>query len=193
MVTGALVRHFMNIRFWFAQWLPAFSSTIFLGVVIVYWLTVPKTAPVRTAAQLSPEEIVHFKTVRGVVTQRCLPCHSATPTDDVWKTAPVGIMFDTPSQMKTYAPRMKDRVQISKTMPLGNKTQITDAERDLLGNWVDQGAPIDNLASSHSETTGLRTISASSTARRAPPRCAKRSGSRARPGGAPSRSRPLGQ
>jgi uncharacterized membrane protein len=28
-------------------------------------------------------------------------------------------------------------------MPLGNKTGMTDAERDLLGRWLEQGASID--------------------------------------------------
>jgi uncharacterized membrane protein len=30
-------------------------------------------------------------------------------------------------------------------MPLGNKTGMTDAERDLLGRWLEQGARIDRL------------------------------------------------
>jgi uncharacterized membrane protein len=28
-------------------------------------------------------------------------------------------------------------------MPLANKTGMTDAEREMLGRWVDQGARID--------------------------------------------------
>jgi uncharacterized membrane protein len=29
---------------------------------------------------------------------------------------------------------------ISKTMPFGNKTGMTDEERALLGRWIEQGA-----------------------------------------------------
>ena len=31
---------------------------------------------------------------------------------------------------------------VTKTMPLGNTTGMTQAERDLLGNWIRQGAKI---------------------------------------------------
>jgi uncharacterized membrane protein len=34
---------------------------------------------------------------------------------------------------------------LTRTMPLGNKTGMTDAERDLLGRWLEQGARIDSL------------------------------------------------
>ena len=30
----------------------------------------------------------------------------------------------------------------SKVMPLGNATHMTDAERQTLGTWIDQGAKI---------------------------------------------------
>jgi uncharacterized membrane protein len=30
----------------------------------------------------------------------------------------------------------------TKTMPQGNKTGITDPERELIGHWIDQGAKI---------------------------------------------------
>jgi uncharacterized membrane protein len=75
-----------------------------------------------------------------VIHERCQPCHSAQPTDDVWKNAPAGVMLDTPEQIKRLAPRIKERAVISRTMPLQNKTGITQAERDLIGDWIDQGA-----------------------------------------------------
>ena len=30
---------------------------------------------------------------------------------------------------------------LTKVMPLGNATHMTDAERQLLGRWIRQGAP----------------------------------------------------
>jgi uncharacterized membrane protein len=45
--------------------------------------------------------------------------------------------------MKLLAPRIRERAYVLKTMPLMNKTQITDAEREILGRWVAQGANID--------------------------------------------------
>jgi len=34
------------------------------------------------------------------------------------------------------------RVVQTKTMPHGNKTQITENERELIGAWIEQGADV---------------------------------------------------
>ena len=36
--------------------------------------------------------------------------------------------------------RLSVRAVETKTMPLANKTGMTDAERDLLGRWINAGA-----------------------------------------------------
>jgi uncharacterized membrane protein len=138
--TGAGVRHLMNIRFYFAKWIPVLSAIVASGLVALFFLTAPKKVASSRPADAPP---VAFKTVRSVVNQRCVPCHSQSPTDDTWKTAPAGIMLDTPEQVKAMASRIKERVVITRNMPLGNKTQITDGERELLGDWIDQGAKVD--------------------------------------------------
>src|SRR5206468_4424614 len=45
LVSGALVRHFMNIRFTFSKWLPSLSFTVMVGIIALYVLTAPKVAP----------------------------------------------------------------------------------------------------------------------------------------------------
>jgi uncharacterized membrane protein len=72
-----------------------------------------------------------------------MSCHSANPSDPVFAAATGGVHFDTPAQLKQYAPRIKERAVHQQTMPLANKTAITPEERVLLGRWVDQGAPIE--------------------------------------------------
>ena len=56
---------------------------------------------------------------------------------------PAGVLFDTPAQIKARADRILERAVISKTMPFGNKTGMTDEERALLGRWVEQGANVE--------------------------------------------------
>jgi uncharacterized membrane protein len=51
-------------------------------------------------------------------------------------------MFDTPSQIVMRASRIRERAVVTRTMPPANKTGITDAERALLGRWIDQGAQL---------------------------------------------------
>lgn len=49
-------------------------------------------------------------------------------------------MFDTPEQIKLQAPRIQAQAVASQIMPLGNITQMTQQERDLIGAWIVQGA-----------------------------------------------------
>src|SRR4029078_7334871 len=83
---------------------------------------------------------VDFADAHAVIQRRCIECHSATPSDTTFTVAPAGVMFDTPEQIQRMAARIKERAVVTKTMPFNNKTGITEAERALLGTWVDQGA-----------------------------------------------------
>jgi len=134
-VGGALVRHFMNIRFYYKAWFPAATATILISVIALFVLTKPKSAPA------APHAKVEFARAREIVNARCLTCHSEKPTDDIFKVAPNNVKMDTPEQLKLLAPRLKVRAHDLKTMPLMNKTLMTDAEREELAAWVDQGAP----------------------------------------------------
>ncbi|KPV48559.1 hypothetical protein SE17_37430, partial [Kouleothrix aurantiaca] len=84
-----------------------------------------------------------FVAVRDVIQRRCIQCHAAHPTDTQFTVAPAGVMFDQPEVIQRMAARIKERAVVSKTMPFGNKTNMTDEERALLGAWIDQGAKID--------------------------------------------------
>jgi uncharacterized membrane protein len=50
------------------------------------------------------------------------------------------VAFDTPEQILARVPRINERAVVLRTMPPANKTNITDAERELLGRWIAQGA-----------------------------------------------------
>ncbi|OCR21853.1 membrane protein [Pseudomonas syringae] len=97
----------------------------------------PAPAPVEVA-KASPG--VDFEKVHSVIQERCAVCHSAKPTSPLFSTAPAGIMFDTPQQIQQLAPRIQAQAVVSQIMPLGNITQMTQQERELLGQWIDKGA-----------------------------------------------------
>lgn len=135
---GAGIRHVMIVRmknqpgtWWLAPVLVALVAAIAL------------TAPKDDKATATTGPHVPFAEVRGILATRCQPCHSAHPTDDTFKTAPNGVMFDAPGQLKPWLDAIKVRVVATKTMPLANKTAMTDAERAVIGTWIDQGAPLD--------------------------------------------------
>ncbi|MFL1491810.1 urate hydroxylase PuuD [Pseudomonas antarctica] len=99
------------------------------------------TAPAAPAAAPAPAQAsIDFDKVHGVIQERCAVCHSAKPTSPLFSTAPAGVMFDTPQQIQQMAPRIQAQAVASQIMPLGNITQMTQQERDLIGTWINQGA-----------------------------------------------------
>jgi uncharacterized membrane protein len=98
---------------------------------------------VETAGHTLPAAVqgVEFDAVYNVIQQRCTSCHSATPTSPAFSTAPGGVIMDEPSQIKQLASRIHAQAVASNIMPLGNITNMTQDERNLLGNWIAAGAP----------------------------------------------------
>jgi uncharacterized membrane protein len=49
-------------------------------------------------------------------------------------------MFETWEQCFQHREKILNRAVHTKTMPQGNKTGITDEEREKIGRWIAQGA-----------------------------------------------------
>jgi uncharacterized membrane protein len=52
------------------------------------------------------------------------------------------LILDTPEQIKAQAAKIHAQSVASQIMPLGNITQMTQEERELIGSWIDQGAQL---------------------------------------------------
>ncbi|HND84853.1 MAG TPA: urate hydroxylase PuuD, partial [Pseudobdellovibrionaceae bacterium] len=131
---GATVRHGMITESWKPA-IPALGILILLG-----YLTLPGSIQ-----QLSPSvgsastgSIVHMEQINHLIQTRCVSCHSEFPTDEVFRVAPNGIKFDHVDSIRNLKDRIYQRVVVQKTMPLQNKTQMTDEERSLVQSWVEQ-------------------------------------------------------
>ncbi len=83
-----------------------------------------------------------FAQVNSVIQERCSVCHSATPSSPMFSAPPAGFILDTPEQIKAQAAKIHAQTVASQIMPLGNITQMTQAERDLIRAWIDQGAQL---------------------------------------------------
>lgn len=134
-LVGAGIRHFMNIKTPFSRF--TLAGAIALAFGLFFYTSPPKAAP---SSANSPK--VSFEEVNAIIQKRCIACHSAHPTDDVFQSAPLGAMYDTPKQIKAYADKIRARAVDAETMPLGNKTGMTHEERETLRAWLDEGAPI---------------------------------------------------
>ena len=100
----------------------------------------PAAAPAPAEQPAQASNGADFDKVHGVIQERCAVCHSAKPTSPLFSTAPAGIMFDTPQQIQQLAPRIQAQAVASQIMPLGNITQMTQEERNLVGQWIANGA-----------------------------------------------------
>jgi uncharacterized membrane protein len=141
MVGGAGVRHFMNIRY-LGEGRVRPTGAFLAPAALTAALTI---AGVIVASQFKAttkvaDYPVDYPKVADIMAKRCAPCHSTHPTDDVYKVAPLGIMFDRPAEVKRYASRIHARAVESDQMPLNNKTGMTEQERAELGRWIEDGA-----------------------------------------------------
>ncbi|WP_210519849.1 urate hydroxylase PuuD [Hymenobacter terricola] len=133
------VKHWLNLREKHQSgtnvWVLPASAALLLGVVFV---TAPPAENKATAAICTQQ--VSMSQVNMIVQKRCIQCHSAHPTDDVFKSPPNGVVYDTPEDIIRLKDKIMQRVVVTKTMPQNNKTMITQEERDLIKCWIDQGA-----------------------------------------------------
>ena len=78
--------------------------------------------------------------VQAIVEQRCVPCHSTHPSSKFGFSAPPnGIILETLDQLRAHLPEVQKQVSL-RTMPLGNLTGMTDAERTRVLMWIGHGA-----------------------------------------------------
>ena len=81
-----------------------------------------------------------FMKVQGIINERCVSCHSSAPTQPGFATAPAGIMLHTPELIHQNAAKVYQQAVQLKAMPIGNLTNITEAERAVIGGWYEGGA-----------------------------------------------------
>ena len=143
-VLGALtlisagVKHYFNLKDK-GEKNPFLIPAAALGMFLVFMFTSPQMNSESPSEEDSQEE-VEFYQVYQVMTRRCASCHSEKPIDDENVIAPNGVMFDTPEQILANKDEIYTRAVVTKTMPQNNKTGMTDAERNLIKRWVEQGA-----------------------------------------------------
>jgi uncharacterized membrane protein len=136
MLAGALIRQFFVMRHGFKlgrnphPWPYALVGVLVIAGVIA-WLqpaprpaaaSAPAAAPVPTLAQ-----------VQQVMEQRCLMCHGE-------QVQMKNVRLDSPDSLRQHAQGIYQQVVVTRLMPMNNATQITDAERELIGRWFLAGA-----------------------------------------------------
>ena len=121
------------IRAWFvarhkgkASPLPVVAAVLILLAIAV--AIAPRSGGVR-AAEVTIDE------VRGIVDARCASCHSSAPSHPAFPAPPLGIIFDTEEQIVLDADRIYQQTVVTRVMPIGNLTGMTDDERRAIAGW----------------------------------------------------------
>jgi uncharacterized membrane protein len=134
LVIGAWVRHFFNLRH-AGRTVWAIPAAAVLAIAALAIVIRPEGKPAQAGAEAVP-----FAQIAQIIEERCAACHSDHPT--MVDTAPQGVKLDTPDEIKAQAGAIEQQAVRTDAMPLGNVTGMTEAERDLLGRWIAQGARI---------------------------------------------------
>jgi uncharacterized membrane protein len=107
-------------------WRYAVIGTLLLIATI--GATLPAPQPAQAAA--APAS---FAEVQAIVAQRCVMCHGAAMQSK-------NVRLDSADEIGRHAQQVYQQAVVLKTMPMNNATQITEAERALIGRWFTAGA-----------------------------------------------------
>ena len=132
------LKYVMNFRRRTPAWVWAGTAVAFVAVTA---LTRPGAA--KPVVSLDDVPTVSFATTKAIVETRCVTCHAEHPTNPSFVAAPKGVMLDTPERIASHAAEVRQQAVMTRAMPLGNLTGITDDERRYLGGWIEQGAHVD--------------------------------------------------
>ena len=123
------------IRVWFvarhkgrATPLPLIVGALLLLMIAFAIAPPPRPAPATTAT-------VSVDDVRKIMLLRCTNCHAKRPHYAAINAAPAGIVLETNAQIRREAARIYQQVVVSRGMPVGNLTEMTDEERQLIAEW----------------------------------------------------------
>jgi uncharacterized membrane protein len=123
-VLTALIRVFFNR--WHAGrrewWIPAVAAVAVIGLAL--WLQ-----PDEVTADVSGQ--VTVAQIEPIVAARCATCHSGV-------AAPLGVHLETREQIVARTDDIERQAVLTRAMPPGNATGMTEEERELLAAWIAQ-------------------------------------------------------
>jgi len=130
-VITVLIRHYFNLE---GEKKKGGKQTLAIATLltaIAFYALIP--------AQVKPLEdnrVVSFEEANTIIQNRCATCHSKSPSDDTFTTAPSGFVLDTKQEIINTKDIIYTRTISSDSMPFGNKTEMTQEERQILASWL---------------------------------------------------------
>lgn len=143
---GVAVRLVFNLRH-----RKVSSPLLFAGIALLVLITVGYVSLEKSSLRASDASVavsppaearqISYADVAPIFERHCTSCHGTAPTDPNFAEPPVGLVLDSLEHVRTAAPKVKQRAVDSETMPMGNPTGMTIAERQAIGKWIAAGTP----------------------------------------------------
>lgn len=133
---AAWVRHFFNLKHQgiFRPSILITAAIASLGLIAFAQMTDGRENVTSVEAEVS----VTTQDVMAVINQHCSTCHATLPTDEMFKVAPLGVVFDDYDSVTRQAAQIYQRTVITRDMPFMNKTNMSDEERRIIKVWYEQ-------------------------------------------------------
>lgn len=140
-IAGALIRVYFVQRHKGNQTLIplAVASLLVMGVAAA--IAPRPSEPVALDPGVSATDV--FAQVQAVMESRCANCHAKVPTQPGFTTAPQGVILESADDIVRHSTSIHQQVVVTKAMPIGNLTQITDEERAVIDQWFQSGAKVE--------------------------------------------------
>jgi len=150
MAAAAWIRHFFNLKHTGISRPSILVSGAAAMLAITFWVSMPQgetneelvkahAQPSQNISQAaSAQQKVSQEIIISTINKHCVSCHSRTPTDDIFKVAPMGVVLDSWGDIERFAPQIVRRTAVTKDMPFMNKTKMTEEERQLIARWFKQ-------------------------------------------------------
>jgi uncharacterized membrane protein len=77
--------------------------------------------------------------VLAISRKHCTVCHAAKPSHEAFAEPPKGVALETVGQLRQFAQSVLEQTVLTRAMPMGNDTGMTEAERLKLRDWIEAG------------------------------------------------------
>jgi uncharacterized membrane protein len=129
-LAGVGIRHWFNIRHLprHNRWVLPLSVLLLAGLI---FFTKPQPAPLQDGNAIHPTSAV----VMPLIEKHCVNCHADQPAYPGFTAPPLGVVLDSEARLEANAWRVHQSAVVTRIMPLGNLTGMTEEEREVLARW----------------------------------------------------------
>lgn len=128
---GALIRQFFVLMH-AGKTQPAYPAFGVGLILLAFWVAAPSaSSPSGNEDAEGPPDQAQ---ITGLIEQHCVQCHARNPEHAGFSAPPAGFAFDSWDEILGQKTQIQ-QVVASRYMPLGNMTNMSDEERDIITAW----------------------------------------------------------